>query len=299
MNSRLGEVPEFVERPRKGQPNKPRTVDNTQRLCQIKPQIIRGFDPRFSQRLLKLLSFVVRDGRPLLPRLIGCRTRMAPRSADCVGQLAGVFQVFGGPAVRMPFDCCTLLGVGFVGAVGSLESPVVLGTPRGREELGHNRLEHGRLSRLGDEGRAVVALEDQGRSVFEEQVAEDRQYRLGLFVGHRLPGQLLMARQITNGEDVRIDPIDRMDGLAEVDRPDGARVMPCQLEAGYAISASPDATIAAEQLLKDYPRYFRKEGPQGRQPDSRTGYLVQEADHFVAGFGAASSWRPPAEADIE
>jgi hypothetical protein len=34
-----------------------------------------------------------------------------------------------------------------VGAVGSLEGPVVLGTPRGREELGHNRLEHGRLTR--------------------------------------------------------------------------------------------------------------------------------------------------------
>jgi hypothetical protein len=135
--------------------------------------------------------------------------------------------------------------------------------------------------------------------VFEEQVAEDRQDRFRLFVGHRQPGQLLMTGQVADGEDVRIDPIDRMDGVAEVHCPDGAGLVPCQLEAGHAISASPNATIAAEQLLKDYPRYFRKEGPQGRQPDSWTRYSVQEADHFVAGFGAASSWRPPAEADIE
>jgi hypothetical protein len=61
----------------------------------------------------------------------------------------------------MPGQDSVLLGVGLQDAVGAFHAAVVLRTARRREELSDLLLEQGLPQFLGDEGRTVVALEDQ------------------------------------------------------------------------------------------------------------------------------------------
>ncbi len=82
------------------------------------------------------------------------------------------------------------------------------------------------LRAFGEERRPVVALEDQRRSMFEEERLQRRGGVFGGRFGNREPGELLAARQVADREEGVIDAIDRRRRLGVVHRPDGARALP-------------------------------------------------------------------------
>jgi len=77
-----------------------------------------------------------------------------------------------------------------------------------------------------DESGAIVRLEDEGPAVLAEQCGECVAGGLGGLVGGGESEQLEAAGEVSHGEDVGIEAVDRCGRVGVVDGPDGPRPMP-------------------------------------------------------------------------
>jgi hypothetical protein len=75
---------------------------------------------------------------------------------------------------------------------------------------------------------------------------------------------LLVARQITNGHQIRIDAIHRLIGFTMVHRPHSARLMPRQLKAPWGVATSPYTAVSSQQIAQHTARDLREEAAEGR-----------------------------------
>jgi hypothetical protein len=62
---------------------------------------------------------------------------------------------------------------------------------------------------------------------------------------------LPVAGQVAHGEDVGIDTIHGISGLAEVHGPDGSGMVPGELEAAAAVTPSPESAVSGQEIRED------------------------------------------------
>src|SRR6185437_13966801 len=100
------------------------------------------------------------------------------------------------------------------------------------------------------ERRTVVALDYQGRAAVREQRGQGVRRGFGGGGFDRLPEQLQAAGQVADGEEIREAAVDGRRRLGKVDGPDAAGIVPVQDAERFAMALSPDAAIAADQVLE-------------------------------------------------
>jgi hypothetical protein len=135
---------------------------------------------------------------------------------------------------------------------------------RRREQLGNLPTPHRLAEIFRNEGRTIVALQDQRRAVLLEEGLENGLRLLGRDGPDRLPGKLLMARQVTNREQIRIGAVDRLIRLTMIHGPYPARLVPGQTEAPGGVAAAPYPAVTRQQIAQHTARDLRKETAEGR-----------------------------------
>ena len=88
-------------------------------------------------------------------------------------------------------------------------APVVPGRSHRRREPHHAVIGEQVLREPAAEGRAVVALDDQWRSMLGKERGQDESRAGGFHVRDGKPSQLAAAGQVTHGEDRRVNAVDR------------------------------------------------------------------------------------------
>ena len=104
--------------------------------------------------------------------------------------------------------------------------------------------------------------------------------RVGAHVGDRLPGKLIMGRQIADREDVGVLAVDRSVWLNVICCPHGARMVPTQPMDQPLVLVLPDASEATQHVFKLTGRHGAELGPQRGHADVRTG-VTQEPNHLI------------------
>lgn len=169
------------------------------------------------------------------------------RAMQLVAQAACRLGVVGGPAAGAAGQGRLFMRARLEAANARLARAVVLGRVRWRKQVRHG-VAGQQLGRLvGDERRAVIALNDQRRTMLDEQCLQRRTGRFGVGRRHRQPAQLAVAGQVTDGQQACVLPVDQPRRFGMVDRPGRARLLPIDaaqepplaLAIGTAEAASP------------------------------------------------------------
>jgi len=101
-------------------------------------------------------------------------------------------------------------------AVSRLTTAIVLRCLDGGEEGEDAHLGQPLLEEVGDEGRAVVRLDDQRRAELEDQGPQRVDHGAGGLGLDRQPGELEAAGQVADGQHLRIEAIDGLRRLGVV-----------------------------------------------------------------------------------
>jgi len=186
-----------------------------------------------------------------------------------------------GPVAWVALPCSVLFRPRCQRADARLNGAIVPWHTWWREQVFHAELCEQFLHFVRNEGRSVIAFQDQRRAMGREQPIQRLEYGGRRHVVNRQPEQLLAARQITHGEQVGIESVDRGSWAVEVDGPDGAGPGPVQDPNRLPVAFAPDAAIAAQeffQLGSGHPGELKTQGGQAdarpqlvdqRQPDAR------------------------------
>jgi hypothetical protein len=103
---------------------------------------------------------------------------------------------------------------------------------------------------VGDEGGAVVGLEDEWWSALSEECLEDGEGRFGRFVFDGDPGELVVAGEVADGEGLGVVAIDGERRVGVVDGPDGAGAVPGQDMECMGITFFADAAVAGLEVVE-------------------------------------------------
>lgn len=136
------------------------------------------------------------------------------------------------------------------------------------------------LELVGNESRSVIAFQDQRGAVANDQEREAGDSVLGAHRGDRSPEELLVTGEITDGEEIREDPIDGSGSLGEVDGPDGAGSGPRESVRGVMIAFPPDGTVADEQVVKFGARHVGESVLQGGQTGGGAEFVEHGKDRL-------------------
>ena len=157
------------------------------------------------------------------------------------------------------------------GLIGAFDAAIVLGpAPRGMERRDAVATEE-LLEVRGAEGRAVVDLEDQRRTVFGEQPVERRDRGRRGLISDRRPGELLAAGQIADGDQVAAAAVDQVGRFGEVERPDGVGPRPLQTMALPSEATPTEGAEAAREGFDLDAAHVRELAPQRGDAGGRPG----------------------------
>lgn len=177
-------------------------------------------------------------------------------------------------------------------ADAGLDAAVVARPVRGREQALDAMSPEKVLHRRGGEVAAVVALEHQRRTVRREERCQRQRRVLARRRVDRLPEQLHAAGQVANRQDRWQTTVDGDRRLGIIDRPDTADHGPVQHAQRLAMSLSPDAAIALQEILKLGSAHVGKALAQRRHADLRA-KLIEEVNDGVALFARRTDHGTP------
>ena len=130
------------------------------------------------------------DRGTLSPEIVGCRAAGSSGSSGGVGFELSEGDVFGGPIARMAVALGVTFGSRFQRADACFNGPIVPWR-MGRREQAKDifRFDEG-PSLFGNEGRTVIAFQDEGSAVDGEETGEAADGGVGGHVGDRSPEKL-------------------------------------------------------------------------------------------------------------
>ena len=154
-------------------------------------------------------SLFVRRRRACLPDFVGGTAAESARVLYFIGQPTCRLDVFRRPAARSTVAGGQVMSARLKAADPGFAGAVVARGIRGREQDGDAPGGEQVLRLLGDEGRTVVALEHERRTVLEEEGFERRGGVFGGGCRNGEPSELLAARQVADREQGPIEAVDR------------------------------------------------------------------------------------------
>jgi hypothetical protein len=152
----------------------------------------------------ELTALVLVNGAALLPGERRRRSGRTARPRQLIGLLACGFDIVAGPVIGMTTVCRLVMGARFQGTDAGFASAIVGGEPGRREEGADLPLIEEPGGVVGDEGGAVVGLQNQRGTVDSEETSECINGDTSGLGFDGKPEELTAGAQVADGKEVRI-----------------------------------------------------------------------------------------------
>lgn len=180
------------------------------------------------------------------------------RTRGGIGQHPRGFDIITSPFARAPMLSSDVVSTCLNRSDSRLDGAIILWSSWGRQQRADIPLPEEANHFVGPE-RAVVGLQDDGRSELSKERQEGIAGGFGGFVGGGQGEQLIAAGKIAHDQDGAVEVIDGCGRLGVVDGPDGAGSVPAELVQFKAVSFAPDAAVASEQSSQFASAHEREE----------------------------------------
>lgn len=208
------------------------------------------------------------DGVPSGEALGGRAAGEAPRIVLFVGPLLGRVQIVGGPVEKTTVAGRENLRAAFGRPDPSLTRAVEARHANGGEQGNDLSALEPRGEGFTAEGGAVVALENQRRTVNTYQSFEHEQGLLGSGIRDRCPGELHSTGEIAHGQDLRVTAVDGAGRFAMVDGPDRPGLSPVQGLDDLPMLGLELTAIISLEIFQDAAGRLRAAGLKRGQPQT-------------------------------
>jgi len=246
----------------------------------------------------KTFTLLLGDGRAGVPQLVGARAEVAVGAGVGVGFGASGRGVVPGPVAWVAVAGGVCFSPDFQRADGCLDGTIVPWHTGRRVQDFHAEVFRKLADCCGNEGRSVIAFQDERRAVADEQVGQGGDDGVGGDVGDGKPEQDMAAGEVADGEQVRMKSVDERSWAVEVDGPDGAGPLPMEDVERLLIAFAPDAAIAVQDVVEFGASHAGELESQAGQADARAQF-VDAANDDVALFARGAEDRPAERQDAQ